>query len=91
MVFRSQFLLDFSTAFDSMAHDMLLWKLRFKFGLSSTVCRLFGSFSGRRAWKLMVDAEFSNISSAHVEIGSSQGSVLLSILFACFINDVSEL
>jgi hypothetical protein len=35
-------------AFDSMAHDLALHKLRFKFGLSSTACRWFCSFLGPR-------------------------------------------
>jgi hypothetical protein len=57
-----------------------------KFGLSSMACRLFGSFFGWRAQKIMVDGEFSDVAS--VEMGSPQGSVLSFILFACFINDV---
>jgi hypothetical protein len=77
-------LLDFSKAFDSMVHDVLLWKLRVKFGLSSTACKLFGSFLGQRAQKVMVDGEFSDVAS--VEMGSPQGSVLSPILFACFFN-----
>jgi hypothetical protein len=52
-------LLDFSKAFDSVVHGLLLWKLKVKFGLSSTACRLFGSFLGRRAQKVMADGEFS--------------------------------
>jgi hypothetical protein len=31
---------------DSMAHSLLLRKVRVKFGLSSTACRLFDSFFG---------------------------------------------
>jgi hypothetical protein len=77
-------LLDFSKAFDSVVHGLLLWKLRVKFGLSSTACRLFGSFLGRRAQKVMVDGEFSD----GVEMGSPQGSVLPHILFPYFINHV---
>jgi hypothetical protein len=81
-------LLDFSKAFGSMVHGLLLRKLRGKFGLSSTASRLFGSFLGHRAQKVMVDGEFSDVAS--VEMGNPQGSVLSPILFACFINDVCE-
>jgi hypothetical protein len=81
-------LLDFSKAFDSMVHGLLLRKLRGKFGLSSTVCRLFSSFLGQRAQKVVVDGEFSDVAS--VEMGSPHCSVLLPILCACFINDVCE-
>jgi hypothetical protein len=42
-------LLDFSKAFDSRVHGLLLRKMMVKFGLSSTACRLFGSFLGQRA------------------------------------------
>jgi hypothetical protein len=44
--FSISILLDLSKVFDSMLHDLLLHKLRFKFGLSSTAGRLFGSFLG---------------------------------------------
>jgi hypothetical protein len=50
-------LLDFSKVFDSMVHGLLLRKLRVKFVLSSTACRLFGSCLGRCAQKVMVDGE----------------------------------
>jgi hypothetical protein len=71
----------FSVAVDSMVHVLL-------FGLSSTACRLFDSFLGQRAQKVMVDGEFSDVAS--VGMGSPQGSVLSPILFACFINGVFE-
>jgi hypothetical protein len=78
----------FSNVFDSMSHDLLLHELRFKFGLSSTACRLFGSFLGPRTQKVMINGECS--SSVDFSIGSPQGSVLSPILFACFINDVDD-
>jgi hypothetical protein len=53
-------LLDFSKAFDSMSHDLLLHKLRSKFGLSSTACRLFGSFLGPRTQKVMINVKCSD-------------------------------
>jgi hypothetical protein len=67
-------------------HDLLLHKLRFKFGLSSIAGRLFGSFLGSRTQKVMSNGECSD--SVDISIGSPQGSVLSLILFACFINDV---
>jgi hypothetical protein len=63
-----------SKAFDSMSHDFLLLKLRFKFGLSSTACRLFGSFLGPWTQKVVMI----------ITIGRPP------ILFACFINDVGN-
>jgi hypothetical protein len=48
-------------------------------------CRLFGSFLGQRAQKVMVAGEFSDVASS-----SPQGSVLSPNLFDCFINDVCE-
>jgi hypothetical protein len=58
--FSISVLLDFSKALDSMSHDLLLYKLRFKFGLSSTACWLFGSFLGPRTQKVMINGEFSD-------------------------------
>jgi hypothetical protein len=43
--FSVAFLLDFSKALDSMVHGLL----KLKFRLSSTACKLFGSFLGWRA------------------------------------------
>jgi hypothetical protein len=47
-----------------MVHGLLLTVV----GLSSTGCRLFGSFLGWRAQKVMVDGEFSDVVS--VAMGS---------------------
>jgi hypothetical protein len=53
---RSRFsisvLVDFSKAFDTISHDILLHRLRLKFGLSSTACRMFGSFLSGADWPL---------------------------------------
>jgi hypothetical protein len=90
MILRSGFLvavlLDFSKALDSMVHGLLLLKLRIKFGLSSTACRLFSRFLGRRAQKVIMDGELSVVT--NVEMGNPQGSIFSPILFVCFINEV---
>jgi hypothetical protein len=65
--FSISLLLVFAKAFDFM---LLLDKLRFKFGLSSTTCRLFGSFLGPRTQKVMINGECSH--SVDISIGSSQ-------------------
>jgi hypothetical protein len=56
--------------------------------LSSTACRLFGSFLGPRTQKAKINGKCSD--SVNICIGSPQGSVLSPILFACFINDVDD-
>jgi hypothetical protein len=61
-------LLDFSNAFDFMSNNLLLHKLRFKFGLSSTACWLFGSFVGPRTQKVMINEDRSD--SVDINIGS---------------------
>jgi hypothetical protein len=77
-----------SKSFDSMSHDLLLHKLRFKFGFSSTACRLFVSFLSPRTQKAMNNGKC--LDSVDISIGSLQGSVLSPFLFACFINDVDD-
>jgi retron-type reverse transcriptase len=81
-------LLDFSKAFDSMSHALLLLKLKNNFGLSSTACRLIGSFLDGRRQKVVMNNEIS--SEAPISSGSPQGSILSPILFACFINDIKD-
>jgi Reverse transcriptase (RNA-dependent DNA polymerase) len=48
-------LLDFSKAFDSMSHGLPLRKLKTQFGLSSTACRLIGSFLCGRSQRVTHD------------------------------------
>jgi Reverse transcriptase (RNA-dependent DNA polymerase) len=81
-------LLDFSKAFDSMSHPLLLRKLKHNYGLSSVACRLIGSFLDGRRQRVVVNNETSSEQS--VSSGSPQGSILSPILFACFINDIKD-
>jgi retron-type reverse transcriptase len=81
-------LLDFTKAFDSMSHALLLRKLKNNYGFSSTACRLIGSFLAGRSQRVVVNNETSSVS--QVTSGSPQGSILSPILFACFINDIKD-
>jgi hypothetical protein len=74
--FSISVLLDFSKASNSMSHDLLLHKLRLKFGLSSTACKLFGSFLGPRTQEGYDNGECSD------SVDISIGSVLSPILHA---------
>jgi hypothetical protein len=68
--FSISVLLDFSKAFDSMSHDLLLHKLKFKFGLSSTACMLLGSFLDNTTQKDMINEKCSDSVDISIGIGS---------------------
>nr|CAH7758029.1 unnamed protein product [Callosobruchus chinensis] len=78
-------LLDFSKAFDTLDHSLLLVKLRY-FGLDEMCLKLFESYLHNRHQCVFVDNNYSDFQS--VTSGVPQGSVLGPLFFIIYTSDM---
>ena len=82
-------LLDFSSAFDTIDHPILVHRLQADFGFTDTVLQWFSSYLTDRTHYVSLSNHCSAFT--HVHSGVPQGSVLGPILFTMYIKPFSDI
>jgi hypothetical protein len=81
-------MMDFTQAFDMIALDLMVCKMRVSQRYFDGATALLGSYLSDRTQCVRSDGEYSTVRG--IEYGVPQGSVLGSLMFISFIDDVSD-
>jgi len=82
-------MLDLSTAFDTLDHDILISRLRCHFGFSDTVLKWFSSYLSGPTQSVNVGDTTSSPRS--VDFGVPQGSILGPFLFSLYMAPLQDI